>query len=60
MFVANAGSASTGPPGRPSSTASRKLQDDYGGWASRNTSELFAEYVAMVGEALGDRSRNVG
>jgi beta-glucosidase len=30
------------------------LQDD-GGWAVRDTAQRFAEYAAIVGEALGDR-----
>ncbi|MGH8870229.1 MAG: GH1 family beta-glucosidase [Actinomycetes bacterium] len=31
------------------------LQEDSGGWASRETAERFAAYAALVHEALGDR-----
>jgi len=32
----------------------QELQDQ-GGWATRDTAQRFADYVAVVGEALGDR-----
>ncbi len=32
----------------------QELQDE-GGWATRDTAQRFADYVAVVGEALGDR-----
>jgi beta-glucosidase len=31
------------------------LQDDFGGWASRDTSKAFAEYVDVVSRRLSDR-----
>ncbi len=33
----------------------QELQDE-GGWAARSTAERFAEYAAIVGQALGDRA----
>jgi beta-glucosidase len=34
------------------------LQDELGGWASRETAKLFAEYVDVVSHHFGDRIRN--
>ncbi len=34
------------------------LQDEYGGWASRDTAKAFAEYANVVSRRLGDRVHN--
>jgi beta-glucosidase len=33
----------------------QKLQDDYGGWQSKETSKAFADFAGYVAEQLGDR-----
>ncbi len=34
------------------------LQDDFGGWASRDTSKAFVDYADIVSQRLGDRVKN--
>src|SRR5450631_1560381 len=34
------------------------LQDDFGGWTSRDTSKAFVDYVDIVSQRLGDRVKN--
>src|SRR5262245_2811509 len=34
------------------------LQDDYGGWQSKETAKAFAEYAGYVAEQLGDRVKH--
>lgn len=34
------------------------LQDDFGGWTSRDTAKAFADYVDVVSQRLGDRVKN--
>ena len=37
-----------------------ELQRSHGGWTSRRTAELFADYAAVVGRRLGDRVSSFG
>ncbi len=34
------------------------LQDDFGGWASRDTAKAFVDYANVVSQRLGDRVKN--
>ena len=34
------------------------LQDDFGGWTSRDTAKAFVDYVNVVSQRLGDRVKN--
>ena len=37
-----------------------ELQRSHGGWTSRRTAELFAEYALVIGRRLGDRVSSFG
>ena len=44
--------------GHPVPLGSAKTLEDQGGWTNRDIVEVFADYVSVVGEALGDRVEN--